>query len=70
MQALEAQHRFRADYVYSEAVRGFAAELTDAQIGALQRDPAVAYVEPDFEMRLLEQTLPWGIDRIDTDETR
>src|SRR3954470_23536784 len=67
VQTLEAQHGFRADYVYSEAVRGFAAELSDAQIRALQRDPLVAYVEPDTEMHLLEQTLPWGIDRIDTD---
>jgi subtilisin family serine protease len=67
VRALEAQHGFRADHVYSEAVRGFAAALTDAQIGALQRDPVVAYVEPDTEMQLLEQTLPWGIDRIDTD---
>ena len=67
VQALEAQHGFRADYVYSEAVRGFAAALTDVQIRALQRDPVVAYVEPDTEMHLLEQTLPWGIDRIDTD---
>lgn len=67
VQALEAQHGFRADYVYSEAVRGFAAALTDVQIRALQRDPVVAYVEPDTEMHLLQQTLPWGIDRIDTD---
>ena len=67
VRALETQHGFQADYVYSEAVRGFAAELTDAQIGALQRDPVVAYVEPDTEMHLLEQTLPWGIDRIDAD---
>ena len=67
VQVLEVQHGFRADYVYSETVRGFAAELTDGQIRALQRDPLVAYVEPDTPMYLLEQTLPWGIDRIDTD---
>jgi subtilisin family serine protease len=67
VQALEVQHGFRADHVYSEAVRGFAAELTDGQIRALQRDSIVAYVEPDTAMHLLEQTLPWGIDRIDTD---
>ena len=67
VQVLEIQHGFRADYVYSEAVRGFAAELTDGQIRALQHDPLVDYVEPDTQMYLLEQTLPWGIDRIDTD---
>ena len=67
VQALEAEHGFLAVYVYSEAIRGFAAELTDAQIGALQGDPVVAYVQSDTEMHLLEQALPWGIDRIDTD---
>src|SRR5215218_90543 len=35
VQTLEAQHGFRAHFVYSEAIRGFAAELTGAQISAL-----------------------------------
>jgi subtilisin family serine protease len=64
---LERQHGFRADHVYSSAVRGFAARLTATQIEALEADPLVAYVEIDGPMQLLEQTLPWGIDRIDAD---
>lgn len=67
VQALERQYGFRADYVYSAAVRGFAARLTSGQVDALRRDPLVGYIEPDTPMQSLEQTLPWGIDRIDAD---
>ncbi len=67
VQALERAHGFRADHVYSAALRGFAARLTAQQIDALERSPLVAYVEPDGEMRALAQTLPWGIDKVDAD---
>lgn len=67
VQTLERQHGFRAAHVYSATLRGFAARLTGPQIEALQRDPLVNYIEPDTAMQLLDQTLPWGIDRIDTD---
>lgn len=64
---LERQYGFRADHVYSSAVRGFAARLTTAQIEALETDPLVAYVETDGPMHQFEQVLPWGINRIDAD---
>jgi subtilisin family serine protease len=67
VQTLEARLGFRAHHVYSAALRGFAAQLTAAQISALESDPLVAYLEPDGVMRAFAQTLPWGIDRIDTD---
>jgi aqualysin 1 len=67
VQAMEAQHRFRADHVYSAALRGFAAHLTIPQLAALNDDPRVDFIEPDGEMFAIAQTLPWGIDRIDAD---
>lgn len=67
VQALEASHGFRADHVYSAALRGFAARLTARQIDALENDRLVAYVEADGTMTIIAQTLPWGIDRIDAD---
>ncbi len=67
VQFLEALHGFRADHVYTAAVRGFAARLTAHQIIDVENDPAVAYVEPDGTMTIVAQTLPWGIDRIDAD---
>jgi subtilisin family serine protease len=67
VQALEARDGFRADHVFSHAVRGFSARLTASQIASLRSDPNVAYVEPDGPMSIVAQTLPWGIDRVDAD---
>jgi subtilisin family serine protease len=65
-----AQHRIAPKFVYSSALKGYAAELTEAQLAAVQADPRVDYVEPDAEVRLfaagLQTTLySWGLDRID-----
>ncbi|MBT8487855.1 MAG: S8 family serine peptidase, partial [Gemmatimonadetes bacterium] len=51
-------------FVYERALRGFAAELPAAAAAALERHPAVAYVEPDRERSISAQTIPTGIDRI------
>jgi len=67
VQAMEAREGFRADHVYSAAVRGFAARLTARQIAALEDDPAVASIELDGEMHAIAQTVPWGIDKVDAD---
>ena len=67
VQALERAEGFRADHVYSAALRGFSARLTARQIAALERDPRVSYVEADGEAHAIAQTLPWGINKIDAD---
>jgi subtilisin family serine protease len=67
VQALEARSGFQAEHVYSAALRGFSARLTARQIAALEDDANVAYIEPDGEMHVVAQTLPWGIDKIDAD---
>jgi subtilisin family serine protease len=67
VQALERAHGFRAEHVYSRALRGLAARLTARQIANLEDDPRVAYVEADGVMTGVAQTLPWGIDRVDAD---
>jgi hypothetical protein len=61
VQALEARGGFRADHVYSHALKGFSARLTARQIDELELDPMVAYVEADGTMSVIAQTLPWGI---------
>jgi subtilisin family serine protease len=63
---MEARDRFRAQHVFSHAIRGFAARLSPEQIATLEADLNVAYVEPDGVMTVV-QTLPWGINRIDAD---
>jgi hypothetical protein len=67
VQAVEGVHGFRADQVYSAAVRGFAARLTAEQIKGLENDPLISYVEPDGTMYVNQQVLPYGIDRVDAD---
>ena len=67
VQALTRTHGFRADRIYSHALRGFAARLTPLQVESLQSDLRVAFIEPDGVMTAIAQTLPWGINKIDAD---
>src|SRR5262245_1265615 len=65
VQALEARGGFRADHVFSHAIKGFAARLTVRQIADLENDPNVEHVEADGVMEVIAQTLPWGINKVD-----
>lgn len=83
VQELERGRGFRADFVYSRALRGFAARLSAQQIADLENDPRVAYVELDGPVSIdqrgkkpggggggggsASQQTPWGIDKIDAD---
>jgi EAL domain-containing protein (putative c-di-GMP-specific phosphodiesterase class I) len=60
---------FRARHRYETALPGFAARLTDEQATALRRDPAVAFVQPDVEVKATGalapgEVLPAGVARI------
>jgi subtilisin family serine protease len=56
-------------FTYRAALNGFAADLTDAAVEALERNPNVAYIEPvatitlDPTVAALESRI-WGLDRI------
>ncbi|HEX2078801.1 MAG TPA: S8 family peptidase, partial [Longimicrobium sp.] len=54
-------------HVYTAALNGFAADLTDAQLAALRHNPNVAYVEADARGRIAttQANATWGLDRID-----
>jgi subtilisin family serine protease len=62
-----AKHKGKLKHAYKAAIKGFAAELSDAAVAALRADPDVAYVEQDQVMRVVTDQTPatWGIDRID-----
>ncbi len=47
-------------FVYTSAVNGFAAEFGEGQLGALRRNPAVAYVEEDQ----VATAALWNLERI------
>jgi subtilisin family serine protease len=57
-------------HVYEDAVHGFAAKLTDAQLRAVQRDRDVRAIEPNQRVvvgidAVQSPTPNWGLDRID-----
>jgi subtilisin family serine protease len=61
--------RYGADveFVYEHALRGYAARVSEGQIGALARDGRVARVERDQTVHAVEtqSNATWGLDRID-----
>ena len=63
---------FDARHEYRRALKGFAAELSAADVRALRQDPEVASVSPDLEVRALAlaplaagETVPTGVARIE-----
>ena len=65
---LTAAHGGELKFTYAAALKGFAARLPDQAVAALERNPRVAYVEPDAVARAEGvQAAPgsWGLDRID-----
>ena len=54
-------------YVYTAALNGFAAELNQGQLNALQHNGAVAYIEQDQVATTSgsQSGATWGLDRID-----
>ena len=50
-------------HVYSSALQGFAADLTDDQVAALRSDPDVASITPDYRVSAYAETLPIGVRR-------
>ena len=64
--ALAKANGIRARFVYS-SVNVFAADLTDAELLAVRRNPHVAYVEQDQVVKAAttQTGATWGLDRID-----
>ena len=57
-------------HTYSNAIKGFAANLPDAALPGIRNNPSVSYVEQDSTVMANQTTSPqsqatWGLDRID-----
>src|SRR3954447_23141610 len=68
---MEKALRFSARFRYDSALKGFAADLTEAQRAKLEADPAVDFVEPDAVVAAAGmpalaagETVPPGIRRV------
>ncbi|MFN8581174.1 MAG: S8 family serine peptidase [Gemmatimonadaceae bacterium] len=66
--AMTATHATAAEFVYTSALKGFAARLSPRSVAALRADPRVRMVEPDGIVTISSTQSPtpsWGLDRID-----
>ncbi|HXU81913.1 MAG TPA: S8 family peptidase [Polyangia bacterium] len=63
---LAARHPMRRGHTYQRVLRGFAAEMSEADAAAVAADPDVAYVVEDgaVEYDVTQTNPPWGLDRI------
>lgn len=64
---LSNKHRGKTRHLYRKALKGFAAELSEAEALRLSADPRVLYVEEDTLAygSAIQSGAPWGLDRID-----
>ncbi|MCK6552872.1 S8 family peptidase, partial [Myxococcota bacterium] len=64
---LSSDYAARVDHTYRHAIRGFSAEMSEADALALARDPRVAWVEEDSVVSIgaTQTGATWGLDRID-----
>ncbi|WP_158623629.1 Ig-like domain-containing protein [Corallococcus llansteffanensis] len=64
---LASFHGAKVGHVYSHALPGFVATMTEADARRLSLDPRVRYVEEDGMIRAAstQQSPPWNLDRID-----
>ena len=74
--SFERNEGFNARFNYEDALKGFAARLTDNQVDALSASPAVAFVAEDGEVRALDtapltagDSAPKGIRRVEAATT-
>ena len=65
----EGRHKVKPRSIYRHALKGYAATIPSTRVHKLRQDPRVEYVERDGTMRESGQSLPWGIDKIDTDRS-
>jgi subtilisin family serine protease len=65
--AFARNHGFAPFQVYRNVFPGFAARIPPQAAAALQRNPHVAFVQPDSLKFAIAQVVPTGIDRIDAE---
>jgi subtilisin family serine protease len=65
--AVATEQGAKTKHVYRSALKGFSAELSDAQVAKLRKSKKVAYVEQDrvYTASVTQSGATWGIDRID-----
>ncbi len=68
-QGIEQRQDVDVGFVYSNALEGFSAEIPDDSVDEVRNNPQVDFVERDKIVHAAVQILPWGVDRIQADES-
>ena len=63
------RHGAEVEFVYTRALRGYAARMSATQAADIAADAGVAAVVPDRRVSITAQSLPPGIDRVGADES-
>jgi subtilisin family serine protease len=63
------RHGAEVLHTYEHALKGYAARLSAERVEDIEADPDVDYVEQDGQMGIAAQTLPWGINQVDADNS-
>ena len=65
--AMTNKHDGQLEDTYTDALKGFTAELPRSELKALGRNPAVQSIEPNRVVSIADTQTPatWGLDRID-----
>jgi subtilisin family serine protease len=61
-------HQGTLRHLYTNALKGFSAELSDVAVEELRRDPRIRLIEPNRVVKITATQSPtpsWGLDRID-----
>src|ERR687897_2031632 len=56
-------------FTYQHSIKGYSAHFPEGRLDKVRADERVAYVEHDKTAYAQAQTVPWGINRIDADES-
>ncbi len=65
---LGGAHGFTARHVYDTALKGFVASVPSRAVSAMAANPQVVHVEVETIERIVDQTVPTGVDRIEVDK--
>jgi subtilisin len=69
VKGLGAKLGFTVDHLYRHTLRGFSAKLSQAQVVALRADASVRTIQPDRSVKVLDEALPTGVDREQSDQS-
>src|SRR5438552_3152243 len=64
--AARQAHKYGAKvtHVYRSALKGYAAGIPSARVGALRANPVVRFVTPDSRAKVADQTMGTGVERV------